>query len=329
VSQLSEGVVSFVIPVRNDADRLRRCLESIRRNNTDHAVELVVVDNGSEDDSAQVARRLGAEVICLPGVNVSTLRNAGVAVSRSSLLAFVDADHEIAPDWIDAAVARFREAGVGAIGTACHAPADGTWVQRGYDRLRVHRVDAHDTRWLGSGNLVVRRDAFQAVGGFDETLEVCEDVDLCFRLRRAGYRLVDDPALVSAHAGDPETLRALVKSEMWRSRNNVRVTLRSDTSLRSLVSLAIPILNLGALAALVFGAVRGAAGLVVLSVAATTALALLYVLVMLRRGRWSPGTAGQAFAVAWSYNLARALALVWPAKHRNTRVAKRVATSSP
>ena len=322
---MSSSRLSFVIPVRNDAARLRRCLDSIVHSKGGREIEMIVVDNGSEDDSAEVGRRFAAQVICLPGVNVSTLRNAGVARATGSLIAFVDADHEIGPGWIDAALGRLDDTDISAIGAPCHPPAQATWVQRMYDRLRVHSTEPRDTSWLGSGNLVVRREVFEAVGGFNGTLEACEDVDLCFRLRRAGYRLVDDPALMSAHAGDPETLRALVASEMWRSRNNMRVTLRSGTSWRSLVSLAIPVVNLAAIVAFVFGSVRGALPIVVLAAGTTIALALIYVFVMLRRGRSNARMAVQAFAVAWAYNLARALALVWPARHRHRRVPGSVA----
>ena len=105
----------------------------------------------------------------------------------------------------------------------------------------------------------------------------------------------------------------------------MRVTLRSGTSWRSLVSLAIPVVNLAAIVAFVFGSVRGALPIVVLAAGTTIALALIYVFVMLRRGRSNARMAVQAFAVAWAYNLARALALVWPARHRHRRVPGSVA----
>ena len=316
---LGTAAVSFVIPVRNDAERLRRCLQSIVQNAHSERAEIVVVDNASEDGSADVARAFTAEVLSVPQANVATLRNRGVARSRAPVIAFVDADHEIAPAWIDAALGRLADPSIAAIGAPCYPPADGTWVQHAYDRLRAHSARARDVSWLGSGNLAVRREAFERVEGFDETLEACEDVDLCSRLRRAGYRLVDDPALVSVHLGDPSTIGALVRSEMWRGRNNLRVTLRSDRSLRSLASLAIPAVNLAALAGVVFGFALGAVPLLAASIAAILTVTSLQAVRMLRRARWTPATAAHAFAVACAYNLARALAIVWPARHRNAR----------
>src|SRR5215212_9084481 len=94
-------VVSFIVPVRNDAERLERCLASIRRADYPHdRLELVVADNGSTDGSDRVAREAGALVLSLPRLRVAEMRNRAVAASRGDVIAFVDADHEIDPVWI-------------------------------------------------------------------------------------------------------------------------------------------------------------------------------------------------------------------------------------
>lgn len=320
VSAVKTPAVSFVIPVRNDAAGLERCLRSILADQPPGATDIVVVDNGSEDDSVDVAVRLGARVLCLPGVRVSELRNQGVARTRGAFVAFVDADHELAEGWIDAAVSRLEQPGVAAVGAPYHAPSDPTWVQRMYDRLRVHRREAAEAGWLPSGNLVVFREAFDAIGGFDATLETCEDVDFCSRLRRAGYRLVNDPAMFSAHWGDPPSLAALLRGELWRGRDNVRVTLASDRSWRSLVSLAFPAANLVALASVLVGLVTrspiaASAGITVL-----VTIPALYTLRMVRADRFTLRSTAQAFAVAFVYHIARALALIWPARHRRAHL---------
>ena len=59
----------------------------------------------------------------------------------------------------------------------------------------------------GAGNMVVRRSAFLKVGGFDESLTACGDVDLSNRLRRLGWTILNDSRLFNVHPGDPETLR--------------------------------------------------------------------------------------------------------------------------
>src|SRR5215217_5553243 len=95
--------VSFVVPVRDDALRLRRCLASIARNQYPD-LEVVVADNGSRDGSAGVAREAGARVLALPGLKVAELRNRAAGAAQGEVLAFIDADHEIDPAWAAHAV---------------------------------------------------------------------------------------------------------------------------------------------------------------------------------------------------------------------------------
>jgi hypothetical protein len=70
-------------------------------------------------------------------------------------------------------------------------------------------------RWINGGNLVVQRIAFEAVGGFDESLETGEDVELCYRLVQAGYLLVHDRRISATHLGNPKTLRDFVRQQWW------------------------------------------------------------------------------------------------------------------
>jgi glycosyltransferase involved in cell wall biosynthesis len=79
--------ISFVIPVRDDATRLERCLASIRQNDCVAArVEIIVVDNGSADCSVAVAQAAGARVVQTPHKPVAELRNIGAGMSRASVL---------------------------------------------------------------------------------------------------------------------------------------------------------------------------------------------------------------------------------------------------
>ena len=94
--------LSFIVPVRNDADGIERCLKSIVAAASGHGFELIVMDNGSIDGSGARARALGATVIQLDG-SVARLRNAAAHAARGQLLAFIDADHEIDPHWVNAA----------------------------------------------------------------------------------------------------------------------------------------------------------------------------------------------------------------------------------
>jgi len=316
---------SFVIPVKNDARRLARCLHSLPRGSATGPVETVVVDNGSTDDSPDVARRFGAVVLDVPDKRVSELRNMGAAKASGALLAFVDADHELGPGWLTAAAADMEDPGVGAAGAACLPPSDGTWVQQMYGHLRGRTLGRSDVGWLGAGNMVVRRTAFEQVGGFDATLEACEDVDLCRRLLGAGWRIVGDEHLVNVHLGDPPTLRALFRGERWRGRDNIRVSLRGPLSLRDLPSIVTPILELAALVAIaasLAGVLLEITSWPVVAAATIVAIglpALRTARIAVRSRRFGPGFLVRAFAVALTYDLARALALISRARHHRQR----------
>jgi hypothetical protein len=157
---------------------------------------------------------------------------------------------------------------------------------------------------------------FEQLGGFDSSLETCEDVDLCQRILAAGGRIVASDRLISVHRGDPPTLRALFFGELWRGRDNLRVSLRAPLTLKALPGVAFPLIYLMALLALAVGLLTFAFGGWLL--AAAGALAILSV-IMLRAGALlmnaASGTRGpvvllQAMLVATVYDTARALALV-------------------
>jgi GT2 family glycosyltransferase len=312
--------VSFVIPVRDDAGRLRRCLESITRNMyRPDLVQVIVLDNGSRDESPQVARRAGALVLSASG-RVAELRNRGAQEAVGDLLAFVDADHEIAVSWIRAAVHTLGDPTIAAVGAPYSLPADANWVQRRYHTLRPRLSKPQDADWLGSGNLVIRRSAFAALNGFDASLETCEDVDLCNRLQHGGNRLVADPALRSVHFGDPSTLRALFFGELWRGRDNVRVTLRGPRTLRHFRSAIIAMVDLAAVTCGIVATAFGMWRLAGWCIAIPVGLAALRALAMSRRDvHRSLVNLLQSFAVALTYDLARACALLAGGTHATRR----------
>lgn len=305
--------LSFVVPVRNDAARLRRCLASIAAATRDVSSEIIVVDNGSTDGSPDAARAAGAQVLIVPNERVGALRNRGAAMARGEVLAFVDADHEIGHAWGTAALDAMSDAACSAAGSPCIPPRQPTWVQRSYNGFRDHGGARRVVEWLGSGNLIVRRRTFEQVGGFDERLDACEDVDLCRRIREAGGTIVSDPRFESVHYGDPESLSALFKGELWRGRNNLKVTLRERPSVRNLPSLVIPTAQLALLATAV---VAVALGRPMLAAAAAVVLLAPSLARAARVRRRTMAPAVEAAAVAVTYDAARALALLVSVPHR-------------
>jgi GT2 family glycosyltransferase len=316
-----EPFVTFVIPVRDAHTDLARCLGSIQRASDGYPCEVVVVDNGSTDGSAELARREGATVMVRPGLRVGALRNAGSRLARGRILAFVDADHELDDGWVGACIKVLENPLIGAAGLACHAPVPATWVQRMYDLLRARPEHPSTVRWLGAGNMAVVRSVFESVGGFDERLEACEDVALCEAIRAAGFGIVAEPRMRSIHYGDPATLRALFVGEMWRGRDNLRVSVKGTWrsklgALVSLASLVAVALFVAGVAAIPWTGWRPA----VLSATAVVLLALSRTVAIIRRGRLrAPLHWTQSLAVALTFEVARALALLGTTTHAMRR----------
>lgn len=196
--------VSVVIPVRDRAEELERCLRSLGRvRYPPHQIEVIVVDDGSRDSTPAVARRLGATVVPSGGAGrgPAASRNRGAAEARGDILAFIDSDCTASPDWLRDLVGAFVDSEVWAVGGRVEGMHAATGLDR-YEaamsslslgkRERAGR-EGDDTFYLPSCNLLVRRGAFLEAGGFREDMHVGEDVDLTWRLRDRGGRILYVP----------------------------------------------------------------------------------------------------------------------------------------
>ncbi|GAB4259092.1 mycofactocin biosynthesis glycosyltransferase MftF [Deferrisoma sp.] len=196
--------VSVVIPVKDRAGELDRCLRSLGRLDYPRGrVEVIVVDDGSRDGSADVARRWGARVVGSGGCGVgpASARNRGAEAARGEILAFIDSDCTASPGWLRDLVAAFERPEVTAVGGRVEGMHVATRLDR-YEavmsslflgRRERSAREGNDTFYLPSCNLLVRRNAFLGVGGFREGMCVGEDVDLTWRLRDRGGRIVYRP----------------------------------------------------------------------------------------------------------------------------------------
>ena len=198
-------VVSIVIPVLDRAEELGRCLDSISRiDYPSEKLQVIVVDDGSSDDSAAVARSFGALVVASGGVRSgpAAARNVGAACARGELLAFIDSDCTASPGWLAELVPAFSDPKLAAVGGMVEGMCTASAVDR-YEAVMSSLSlgsrerfgnKGDDTFYLPSCNLLVRRLDFFHVGRFDQSMHVGEDVDLTWRLRDAGWTIAYLPA---------------------------------------------------------------------------------------------------------------------------------------
>jgi glycosyltransferase involved in cell wall biosynthesis len=306
--------VSIIIPVKNDVGRLKICLKSLKAQDyPGDGFEIIVVDNGSADESATVAAKMGAKVLCHPERRIGALRNQGVAASSGSILAFVDADHELPPDWLANGVHALQsDSAICAAGAPCVAPPKGSWVQRYWQVHRLRVVDRQLVDWLGAGNLFVRRASFEQAGGFDEDLIAAEDVDLCLRLASQNGKILSDPAIRNIHHGEPKTLWQFFRKEYWRGSSGVRAFVRQGFPVRELPSLLYPayylLTAIGLILALGYAIRYGSATVILSALFLLVAPALLLAVNTCWRRRDSKALLPLA-VLYLTYGLARAAAL--------------------
>jgi len=194
--------VSVIVPVYDDAVNIAECVRTLKVVAPD--AELIVVDDGSTDDSAAVAERAGAGVVRQArNTGAAAARNAGVQAAAGEILVFVDADVVVAPDAVARLVAVLDASPelAAVFGSYDDTPRAPGLVSQ-YRNLLHHFVHQHgadgaSTFWAGLG--AVRRTAFDLVGGFDPRVRGIEDIELGYRLRAKGFRIRLDPRIQGTH----------------------------------------------------------------------------------------------------------------------------------
>ena len=229
--------VSFVVPVRDGAAYLGECLESIVAQ-TVPPLEVVVVDDGSQDESAAIAGAFGSPVRCLgqAPTGPAAARNHGVLATTGDLVAFLDADDLAAPDRLARQLERFEQ--------DPHLELCDGWAQNFWSpevpphERQVAPQEVHTHGGAPKPGLIitwlVRRRLFQVIGGFDETLSIGEDSEWRDRVALAGVPTATVDAVVALrrlHPGNltrtryDDYLREVVRSSrrrMLRARGDRR-----------------------------------------------------------------------------------------------------------
>lgn len=234
-----EGAPVSIVICSRTPRLLRRCLEALRRNTGYSPLQFVVVrhDTGDGEVSRQmekIAATFGCKTVVYSGsFNFAEMNNRGVAAASGEVLVFLNDDVvPLAPEWLASMVEWLRRPEVGAVGARLLYP-DGT-IQHAGIALAITDGAGHPGRftygspywpWLGMTRevtavtgacLAMRRDVFDGVGGFDPEFAVnYNDVDLCLRIRRAGYHVIFDARAALRH-DESQTRTPIVRFEERR-----------------------------------------------------------------------------------------------------------------
>lgn len=202
--------VSVVIPTYNYGRFIAEAIGSVLEQ-THQPIEIVVVDDGSTDDTANVVVSFGDKVkyVRQENAGVCSARNRGVAESSGEFVAFLDADDIMEPTSLEKQLEKFDAEEVGLVHCGLRLFDSETnrtiklQLEGGEDRVADDLLLWEGPGIAGPGAVVVRRESFNAVGGFDTRMKVGEDWDFCYRVARM-YKVAFVPeALVNyrSHAG--------------------------------------------------------------------------------------------------------------------------------
>ncbi len=209
--------VSVIIPSYNEEQNIKNCIESVL--NCEYpsgGFEIILVDNGSTDNTVDIAKKFQVNIFICPGKAIGALRNFGVKEAKGNYLAFLDADCTVSQNWIKNGVKILEDPSIGITGNRLKSPTGGTWIEKTWDlHLQSYSKQDSDVLYINSGNCFLRRDAYQKVRGFSEIIETNEDVDLCERLKAAGFRIFCSSEIHAIHWGYPKTLKQFYKREAW------------------------------------------------------------------------------------------------------------------
>jgi GT2 family glycosyltransferase len=218
--------VSIIIPTKNKVELLSKCIDSVLNKTTYKNYEILVIDNGSDDKATlaylqEISKNLKIKVIKydIP-FNYSKINNYAVQFAEGELLLFLNNDTEVInPDWLEEMVSYFSLEDVGAVGASLYFP-DTEVIQHIGVVLGIGGVARHIYRFyprhfygqrgrtllpqyvsaVTGACLLVRKDVFNKVGGFDENLAVdYNDIDLCLKITSIGYKIVWSPYVELFH----------------------------------------------------------------------------------------------------------------------------------
>ena len=214
-----------MIPTFNGSSRIGNCLDALVGQVAGRDAEILVVDDGSTDDTAGVVERYpGVRLFSQGNAGPATARNRGAIEARGAIILFTDDDCVPMPDWLDAMLEPFKNPAVVAtkgIYRTCQQRLTARFVQIEYeDRYRLMAgLDCID--FVDTYSAAFRRDRFLEMSGYDDSFPVAcaEDIELSYRMSARGWKMKFAPAAIVYHThpdGFWRYLKKKYKFAFWR-----------------------------------------------------------------------------------------------------------------
>ena len=233
--------ISIIIPVKNAGKYIKKCLDSIQQlDYPSSLIDVIVVDNGSIDETMKIVKEYPYQTIVNTTANISQLRNIGTTKANGTYLAFVDADCIVSKSWLTEAVRLLQDEKIGAVGCWHQLPVNATFIEKVWDaHTGLRRNVTGPIDWIPTASLIIKKEIFEKVSGFDENLVTSEDVNICNKIIKLGKIVYSHPKLAPIHLRNPKNSLEFFKKEKWRGEGVIQQSIQEFPKFNNAILFAI------------------------------------------------------------------------------------------
>ena len=209
---------SIVIPAFNEAEMISKTLQSlVRQTVARNRYEIIVVDNGSTDETVSQAKEYADIVLIKPTGNVGAVRNHGIKHSRSDIIVCTDADCLFEPDWLEKGLELLLQKPNAVFGGGLKSSTNSTWVE---DKWLLNPTGkASQQKSLMGSCIFIRKEHFYQAGSFQEGITSGEDSALSESIKEKGLDVINSTELSVIHDGGAKNVSDFVKRQIWHAEN--------------------------------------------------------------------------------------------------------------
>lgn len=209
---------SVIIPAFNEAENIEKTLQSLKNQSyLASRFEIIVVDNGSTDDTVGIAKKYTENVFVKKDCNVGGVRNFGESKSKGEIVITTDADCTFSPNWLKNGVKILEDNKNLIAGGGLAVCPSANWVERLWT-LNPEGKTVQQKDLMGSC-IFIRKEAFEHLGKFPENVTSGEDSLLSKKAKSSGYTIKLFPELSVYHLGTPKSLKAFIIRQAWHGEN--------------------------------------------------------------------------------------------------------------
>ena len=238
---------SIVIPAFNEAAMISRTLQSLTSQTIERdRYEIIVVDNGSTDDTVSLAKEYADVVLVKANGNVGAVRNYGIENASSGIIVCTDADCLFESDWLEKGLELLAQKPSAIMGGGLKSSVNSTWVE---DKWLLNPTGkASQQKSLMGSCIFVRKEHFYRTGGFKETITSGEDSEFSESAKSVGLDILNSPELSVIHNGGAKNVPDFIKRQVWHAENYLE---KPSNILRDRVFFLTAIYNMSILACII------------------------------------------------------------------------------